>query len=306
MTARNVHGGVVRDCTHPIAKHQHGTATAYKRDRCRCTPCTHAQNVEDRRRRLDKHLGIPRRIDAGPVREHILGLKAAGVGYHRTAELAGVSSSTVQKIVRHDPNRRDGLPQQNVTPDVAAKILAVQASLENVSDGAALDATGTLRRLHALHARGWSRRALADELGVAGYTLSYIEERGTVTGSMARAIRAMYDRLWDQAPPASTQQERAAITLTLRWAERNRWQPPAAWDDETIDDPAARPHGKVRARLTAAQRLDELMFLVRGGTPLEEALRRAGYADWGNARTSAVRHGHPVASLMQEQLESAA
>lgn len=305
MTAQTVRG-VVRDCTHPIAKHKHGTATAYKRDRCRCTPCTRAQNVEDRRRRLDKHLGVPRRIDAGPVREHILALKAAGVGYHRTAQLAGVSSSTVQKIVRRDPNRRDGLPQQNITPDVAAKILAVKASLETASNGAALDATGTLRRLHALHARGWSRRALADELGVANYALSYIEERGTVTGSMARAIRALYDRLWDQAPPSVTQQERAAVTSTLRWAERNWWQPPAAWDDETIDDPTARPHGKIRARLTATQRLDELLFLVRAGTPLEEALTRTGYSEWSNARTSAVRHGHPAASLLQDQLEVAA
>lgn len=296
----------IRDCTHPIAQHQHGTATAYKRDKCRCSPCTRAQNVEDRCRRLDAHLGVPRRIDAGPVRDHIRALKAAGIGNQRLAQLAGVSASTVSKLVHRDPNRRDGLPQQNITPATAAKILAVQASLENASKGALLDGTGTLRRLHALHARGWSRRALAAELGVATYSLGYIEQRGTATGSMARAVRDLYDRLWDQQPPNGTQQEQAAITTTLRWAAQNRWQPPAAWDDETIDDPTSRPRGTVRARLTATQRLDELMFLVRSGAPLDDAVRRTGYAEWGNARQAAVKHNHPAAALMQNELERAA
>lgn len=238
---------IVRACTHKQARHEHGTATMYKVDRCRCAPCTDAAADQERRRRLDAHIGAaPRRVDAGPVRAHLLALKADGVGYRRAAELAGVAASTVGKILHRDPSRADGLPQQRVTPETAARILAVRATLDDVSDGSVIGATGTLRRLHALHARGWSRRALAARLGTEPNTLTHIEATGMVTGRTARAVRDLYEALWDQAPPSATPHERAAVSRTLRWALEHRWAPPAAWDDGRIDDPAARPLG-VRA-----------------------------------------------------------
>ncbi|MGO5480449.1 hypothetical protein ACTQVS_09920, partial [Anaerovoracaceae bacterium HCP3S3_H6] len=32
-------------------------------------------------------------------------------------------------------------------------------------------------------------------------------------------------------------------TRVRNYAERQGWAPPAAWDDDTIDDPTATPHG---------------------------------------------------------------
>lgn len=290
---------VVRDCQHTQVRHEHGTPTAYKRDRCRCTPCSDAQNVEDRQRRLDNYLGAPRRIDAGPVREHIAVLREAGIGYRQLAALAEVSPSTISKLTVRDPNRKDGLPQQKITPQAAEKILAVRASLENVTDGGLIDATGTLRRVQALHALGWSRRAISIRLGVRHNALTQIGRRGRVTGRMARAVRDVYDDLWDEQPPAATHQERAAITVTLGRAAAHQWPVPAMWDDDQLDDPTAVPASVKTGVLPAVARLDEVQFLIRSGANLHDAARRAGYASWPVAQRLASRHGHPVAGTAE-------
>lgn len=289
---------IKRDCHHRYAQHVHGTATAYKLDRCRCVPCTDACTAEERRRRLDAHIGAaPRRIDAGPVREHIKALQAQGLGYRRVAVLAGLAPSTVLKIVRRDPKRADGMPQQRVAPDTARRILAVTASPALLSEGVVVDATGAIRRIQGLQAFGWSRRLLAARLGVEHNTLNHIFATGGATGRMVRAITALYEDLWNEAPPASTPHERAAITRTLRTAQANGWAVPMAWDDEAIDDPAARPVQALPARASAAERLDELEWLVRAGVGYDVAARQAGYASWESAHSIARRRGHVVATL---------
>lgn len=298
---------VARECTHKRARHQHGTATMYKLDRCRCTLCTDAATDEERRRRLDAFIGAePRRVDAGPVREHVRALQAAGLGYRRVAALAGVAPSTVAKIIHRDPSRTDGGPRARVEPGTARRILAVRATVDTVSDGGVIDATGTLRRLHALHARGWSRRALAGRLGVEHNTLMHIERTGTSSGRLARAVRALYEELWDQAPPSATPPERAAITRTLRWARENAWPVPAAWDDGLIDDPAASPAVESLDGDEVTERLDELVFLASTGEDLDRAARRLGWGSWEAARDRAKQRGHRAARLRAEASEAAA
>ena len=289
---------IARECTHKRARHQHGTATMYKLDRCRCAPCTDDATAEERRRRLDAFIGAePRRVDAGPVREHVRSLQAAGIGYRRVAELAGVSPSTVAKIINRDPSRVDGAPQRRIEPGTARRLLAVRASIDTAADGGVIDATGTLRRLHALHARGWSRRALAIRLGVEHNTLSHIERTGTSSGRLARAVRALYEELWDVAPPSATAPQRAAVTRTLRWAECHGWVPPAMWNDEEIDDPAASPAVESVEGDDVVERLDELVFLASTGEALDRAARRLGWGSWETARRRAVLHGHPAGRL---------
>ncbi|MGO2360480.1 MAG: helix-turn-helix domain-containing protein [Brachybacterium tyrofermentans] len=289
---------IKRECEHKYAKHVHGTATAYKLDRCRCAPCTDACTAEERRRRLDAHIGAaPRRIDAGPVRAHIKAMQAEGLGYRRVAALAGLAPSTVLKIVRRDPKRVDGMPQQRVAPDTARRILAVTASPAVLSEGVVVDATGAIRRIHALQACGWSRRQLAARLGVEHNTLNHILTTGGATGRMVRAITALYEELWNAAPPAATAHERAAITRTLRTAKANGWAVPMSWDEDAIDDPAARPVQALAERASARERLDELEWLLRAGVGFDVAARQAGYSSWDSAQSIARRRGHAVADL---------
>ncbi len=291
---------LVQDCTHPRAQHRHGTATAYKRDRCRCLPCTAAQLREDRSRRLANHLGQPRRIDGERVREHILALRDRGIGYRTVAKLAGVSASTIERIMTPPPSRRRANGSTVVTRVVAKRILSVALTpelLAAVPDGASVDATGTRRRLHALHAIGWSRRELARRLGVQHNSLRHMELTGRTSAGLARSVQALYDELWDATPPTGTSRERVAVEAARAWARREGWVPPMAWDDDEIDNPAATPAAVTGPhRISPTERLDEVAWLLECGTDRETAARRGGYASWANAHSVAARHGHALAA----------
>lgn len=102
---------------------------------------------------------------------------------------------------------------------------------------------GTARRLQALVALGWSFGALSRRGGWGPHLLWLIAtKQRSVTPAVAARVAALYDELWDQAPPAGDRHERKAVTRTRRFAAERGWAPPLAWDDDEIDDPDARPH----------------------------------------------------------------
>lgn len=97
-----------------------------------------------------------------------------------------------------------------------------------------VDSTGTVRRLRALMRLGHRAIEIGELLGVSDEAVLQITRRPTVYRSTAERVRAVYDQL--------------SMTLggsdeTRRRAERQGWPPPLSWDDDTIDDPAARPVG---------------------------------------------------------------
>lgn len=97
-----------------------------------------------------------------------------------------------------------------------------------------LNGTGTRRRLQALAATGWSANAIATRTGLSARWLLELR-RGKNTRVERRTdqrIRAVYDQLWDQPGPCP---------IARRLAARAGWPPPMAWDDHSIDDPAAAP-----------------------------------------------------------------
>lgn len=63
-------------------------------------------------------------VDAGPVREHIEALSAAGVSYKRLHKLSGVALSSIARIVTGRTERGEG-PAKQVHRGVADRILAV-------------------------------------------------------------------------------------------------------------------------------------------------------------------------------------
>jgi hypothetical protein len=166
----------------------------------------------------------------------------------------------------------DGEPARRVCSHVAAALLAVSAGGSAPADGARVDATGTRRRLRALCAAGWSGPALAERLGMepSGLYLT-LTSRALVRAATARAVRALYDELWDEPPPQGTRSERISAAKARGHAARMGWPPPMAWDDDAIDDPAASPaDGWQRpARLRPAEVAAEARDLMRwqGLTP---------------------------------------
>jgi hypothetical protein len=99
--AERLQARVPRECTHPQARHRHGTRAAYVKDRCRCAACTAANTAASRIATRERIYGRWRPyVDAGPVREHIAALRAAGIGVERIAHLAGLSVSHIRELAQ--------------------------------------------------------------------------------------------------------------------------------------------------------------------------------------------------------------
>lgn len=241
VAARKTASGTVRDCTHlddhGQPRHRHGERNAYVIDRCRCRPCRDAARVYENRRNKDRAYGREAYVDARPVRTHIEQLQAQGMGWKRIAHAAGLDTSVVWKLLYGDATRGQA-PTKRVMPKTADALLAVTLDL---APGATIDPTGTTRRLQALVAMGWSQSQLATRLGMLLQNLApVIHGRRGVTKATADAVQALYDELWSTPAPPSGRH--GAVPIRVRnYAARMGWVGPLAWDDDTIDDPAARP-----------------------------------------------------------------
>lgn len=96
-----------------------------------------------------------------------------------------------------------------------------------------VDATGTRRRLQALARIGWSWGLIGGELGVTGSAVSAWTREPKVHRATADRVARIYDEL-SMVPGRSVK--------TAGRARAKDWPPPLGWDDDEIDDPAARPH----------------------------------------------------------------
>lgn len=191
----------------------------------------------------------------------------------------------------HDLTRYKHGPDEHGTPGKGCRCAVCNAAnlayrrrrdrLIAYGQWAALDpAAGTRRRLQALVYGGWSVRQLAARLGRTQQNLRLTLHRSQrVRPDVAAAVRALYDELWDQAPPGRDRFERAAATRARRYAREHGFAPPAAWDDDEIDDPAAVPaegwerrDGVRRWGVLAEDAAD----LLRAGEEPEQVAERLG------------------------------
>jgi hypothetical protein len=99
-------------------------------------------------------------------------------------------------------------------------------------------AVGTQRRLRALFALGWSYEDMGSRLGIRKARVSHLVNETPKRGVYLRTrdkVAALYDEL-SMTIPQGWEHERIR-----RWAAKRGFAPPLAWDDDRIDDPAARP-----------------------------------------------------------------
>lgn len=133
-----------------------------------------------------------------------------------------------------------------------------------------IDDTGTRRRLQALGVMGWPANVLSERLGMAR---SYVADlrfkpRDRVQRRTAEKIAALYDELSMVLGPSA---------VATAAALRKGWAPPLAWDDETIDDPAARPMHDLRGtpgRQRDEDRDEKVLELTRAGLSATEISMR--------------------------------
>lgn len=231
-----------RPCTAPTP----GLA-GYKIHHCRCAQCTAASNsYNQRRERLIAYGRWQPYVDAQPARDHInLVLRPSGLGVARIAALCGIPAATLQKLVWGNAGNP---PSRRVRAGTDAAIRALRPAPGRVADGRPVDATGTRRRTEALACLGWPVQEQARMAGMGPANHHRRVFAGpTVSARCERAIRALFDRL--QATPAP---DGWVSRRTRAWAASRGFAPPLAWDDETIDDPAARSRGTRRPGRRAA------------------------------------------------------
>jgi transcriptional regulator with XRE-family HTH domain len=254
----------------------HGTYARYKLDGCRCYPCAAAASTYNTQR--ERAIAYGRwtpYVDAAPVREHIRTLQGCGVGLRTIAAAAGVDRKRLQAILNGRPGRGTP-PQPKVRPATAAAILAVEPALDLLPAKTVIDGGGTRRRLQALVTLGWSQAKLADRLGWTPTNLGTLLRGDRTTAATARKVRALYDELWNQAPPEATHREKIAASRARNHAQKLGWAPPLAWDDDDIDDPSAVPNvgAKASRREALAENAEEL--ISRFGCTPEVAAERLG------------------------------
>lgn len=217
----------------------HGYAR-YRLDGCRCYVCGWAvAQYNDAREYAMRRGAWQPWTDATPVRCHIRRLQSCGMGLRAIAAAASVDRKRLQHITSGRPERGMG-PQEKVRPALAAAVLAVEPTLDNLAPSTLISPVGTRRRVQALVAAGWPQHHLAAHIGMSPGNFGTMLGREHVLVRRALAVRAMYDALW-KADPAERGATAAGITRARGHAAANGWAPVGAWDDDTIDDPAAYP-----------------------------------------------------------------
>lgn len=103
-----------------------------------------------------------------------------------------------------------------------------------------IDATGTHRRIQAMVAVGWSLPEIAERLGMNRTYPKVILAKPTITRRIALKVARLYDELamTPRVPPPGWAPH---VARTKSFARRKGWVSALAWDDETIDDPTAKP-----------------------------------------------------------------
>jgi hypothetical protein len=167
-------------------------------------------------------------VGAGPVRQHVLKLRAAGGTYDSIGHAAGTGAMTVHCIA----NAR----RPKVQAEVASRLLGVsEADIRNMHPSP----TGAMWRLRALVAMGHTCSRMAATIGVPPATLRRIVrgEALTITPGLRQAVIDLFDAWWDKTPPQRTRRETLAAGNARKRAALHDWPPPAGLDEDELDRP---------------------------------------------------------------------
>lgn len=217
----------------------HGYAR-YRLDGCRCYTCAAARSQYDENRAKAITAGTWQPwVDAEPVRVHVVHLRACNMGLRTIADCADVERKRLQAVVGGRTDRGTP-PQAKVRPALAAAVLAVEPTLENLAPSTLISPLGTRRRAQALAAMGWPQQYLAEHIGMTPSNWAAMLARPNVLVRRALAVRAMYDQLWN-VDPAEHGATAVGIARARAHAAANGWAPVGAWNDEALDDPEAFP-----------------------------------------------------------------
>ena len=241
---------------------RHGQRSTYVKG-CKCDLCRAANARYAKLAKYRAETGRSTLVDSAPIKAHLEQLRAAGVGKRTIARQSGVSQTVVNRLLGIDHSK----PATRIRPDTAQRLLAVRR--DALADGAHIDATGTTRRLQALVTLVWSQTEIARRMGwtVANLNTITLGRRTQVSVATAQLVARIYDQLSMTPGPSSRARTVAA---------KHGWLPPLAWDDDTIDIPAADARENVRTSDRVRLTIDDIDELLEHGETLEGIASRFG------------------------------
>ena len=210
---------------------QHGDPTCADYG-CKRKECLEARRRKQKRNKLLRTTGRPGVVPPDRAAAHIAKFRAAGLMDKEILAQLGIVRNTFYRVLR-------GLP---LTRDIEQRILAVPAPqtmlpMQNLAD---VPAVGTHRRLRALLWQGWPVGELEQRLERHQGWITRSFRKKAVTMAVAARVVALYDELWNVDPVAAGIHP-GSVRSTREEAVRAGYVGPLAWDDDTIDNPAAVP-----------------------------------------------------------------
>jgi hypothetical protein len=278
----------------------HGYAR-YKLDGCRCYTCSWAVSQYNAARDRAMAYGTWQPfVNADPVRQHLKNLQACGLGLRRIADAARTDRKRLQAILTGRPERGTG-PQQQVRPELAEAILSVQPTIELLGPATPVASIGTHRRLQALIFAGWPQHHLAVALDMTDGNFGALLDRPQVLARTALAVRGLYDKLWRQ-DPRENGVGKQAYSRSRNHAAARGWAPVGAWDDDTIDDPAAEPDFGGKQSRAEALAEDALWLIERHGYTRQTAAERLGVTR--HAVDQAISRAQPDKKITAQRVKT--
>lgn len=163
-------------------------------------------------------------IDAKVLREHIQTLRKAGASIRAISRESGLSYRHLQFIMdgEYDTAKRT----------TARKLLRLQPG--TIESGRTVPAIGITRRLQALNAMGYEHTDIAARVGCDRSRISML-----CTGRNKNVSRALRDQIL--AVYTQLEMKPGPSDIARRNAARKGYAVPLLWNEESIDDPSARP-----------------------------------------------------------------
>src|SRR6266566_979692 len=147
-------------------------------------------------------------VDAEPARLHVKALLAGGMTISQIQFASGVNRTAIRVMLGDFPNRP---ASKQIRQGTATKLLRTRLNRGASIDGL-VPAAGTLRRVHALQAIGYTGRYLSQRLGYSGNVNGLQFGRtGVVRAEIAQQVMALYDELADTPGPSSRTREIARL-----------------------------------------------------------------------------------------------
>lgn len=264
----------------PAEAFEHGDPKRYRRG-CRCRPCKDGITADARRHQYLRNTGRGALTTSARAATHIHRLRAAGMPDRDIQAAANIADDVLYRILRGEGQ---------ILRSTERRIVSVAPPQEGAPGcGADVPGLGTIRRLRALAADGWTAAELARRVGKHKQFIVYLQNSGPDTHVrqwVADYTRNLYTQLEGLTPEGAGIAPHIVGRTRTRAAKKG-WVGSAYWDDDELDNPDFAPAIEATPRFIA---LAENSFeLERLGHTREQAAERLGVTK-NNLQTAIGRY----------------